>query len=85
MSMSIAEIHEAILALDLPDRVAVIQRGLEALDDADCNQQDDADVESAWREEFRRRINQIEHGEVQLVTREESDARVAALLAELQR
>ena len=83
--MSIAEIHEAILALDLPDRVAVIQRGLEALDDADFNQQDDADVESAWREEFRRRINQIEHGEVQLVTREESDARVAALLTELQR
>lgn len=53
MSMSIAEIHEAILALDLPDRVAVIQRGLEEFDDADCNQQDDADVESAWREEFR--------------------------------
>lgn len=42
-------------------------------------------IATAWRDEFRRRIDDIESGNVRLVDGEESEGRVRALLAELHR
>lgn len=51
-------------------------------DEGDSNA-DQADVDAAWRDEFRRRIDDIESGKVTLVSGEESEARVRTRLAEL--
>ncbi|MDR1152010.1 MAG: addiction module protein [Bifidobacteriaceae bacterium] len=40
-------------------------------------------IDTAWREDLRRRIDEIETGAVQLVGGEESEARVRTLLADL--
>lgn len=83
MAPDVAEIERALLALAPQDRAAVIHNGLLSLDNEGSIDGDQADVDTAWRDEFRRRIDDIESGKVKLVTGEESEARVRALLAEL--
>lgn len=81
MALEVAEVEQALLALAPQDRAAVIHSGLLSLDDSTDAAQ--ADVNAAWHDEFRRRINDIEDGKVTLVSGDDSEARVRALLADL--
>ncbi|RRJ87186.1 addiction module protein [Gulosibacter macacae] len=80
MSMNVAEVEQALLALDEHDRAAVIHRGLRSLDAEDANA-DQAEVDAAWRVELRRRIDDIESGKVELLDVDESHAQLRAELA----
>lgn len=86
MALEVAEVERALLALPPQERAAVIHQGLLSLDGAgqdDTADADQAEVDAAWRAEFRRRIDEVESGAVTLVSGDESEARVRALLAEL--
>ena len=80
MSMSVAEIEQALLALDQHDRAAVIHRGLQSLHPEDANVDQDT-IDAAWRIELRRRIDDIESGKVELLDVDESHAQLRAELA----
>lgn len=80
MSMNVAEVERALLALDQHDRAAVIHRGLQSLDDENPDSDQDS-VDTAWRGELRRRIDQIESGAVELLDLDESHAQLRAELA----
>ena len=84
MSMSVAEVEQAMLALDRRDLAAVIHRGIQALDEGDMHETQDS-VDAAWRDELRKRIDEIESGQVELLTGDEVDARISSLLSEFQR
>jgi len=74
MSLATDEITRA--AMTLPDR----QRA--ALADALWDSLDDqADVNAAWTSEISSRVDDIVNGRVELLTREEVHARIAASLA----
>lgn len=66
MSLTGAQVEQALLALDQSERAAVIHRGLQSLDKADAALPQDA-VDSAWRSEIGKRIDEIESGDVELV------------------
>lgn len=83
MALDVVEVERALLALAPQDRAAVIHSGLLSLDDVGGIDGDQAEIDTAWRAEFRRRIDDIETGKVKLVSGQESEARVRALLAEL--
>lgn len=80
MAVDVAEVERALLALPPHERAAVIHSGLLSLDDerADVSQED---IDAAWRDEFRRRIDDIETGRVDLVSHHET---VALALARLE-
>src|SRR5699024_2726211 len=80
MSMTVAEVEQALLALDQQDRAAVLHRGLRSLDADDANV-DQAEVDEAWRAELRRRIDDIDFGTVELLDVDESHAQLRAELA----
>lgn len=73
--MNVAEVERALLALEHHDRAAVIHRGLRSLDADDANM-DPHEAEAAWRTELRRRIGDIERGEVELLEVDESHAQL---------
>lgn len=85
MAPEVEEVERALLALAPNDRAAVIHRGLLSLEASDSPRTDQVEVDEAWRAEFRRRIDDIDSGKVALVSGEESERRVRALLAELRR
>lgn len=68
------------LALDEGERIAVAKRLLDSVPNEDDEQ---TDFGPEWHAAFRRRIDEIESGQVQLVSGAESRARARALLAEL--
>ena len=84
MSMSLAEVEQAFLALDRRDRAALIHRGLQSLDTEDA-QVDQAEVDAAWRGELRRRIDDIESGKVELLDADEVHAQIRAELAAMRK
>ena len=75
-------VYELGMELDVDER-AVVAHKLLASVDGEASDGDQVDVDAAWKDEIRRRIDEVERGEVQLVSGEESQARVRALLAEL--
>lgn len=75
-------VYELGLALDVDERTVVAHRLLASVHD-EASDGDLVDVDTAWTDEIRRRIDEVERGEVQLVSGEESQARVRALLTEL--
>ncbi|NLO72469.1 MAG: addiction module protein [Porphyromonadaceae bacterium] len=78
--MDVTEVERALLALDERDRAAVIHRGLRSLE----NEQVDVaqpEIDSAWHDELRRRIDAIESGNVQLLDVDASHAQLRAELA----
>lgn len=79
-----AQVEEALLALDRADRAAVIQRGLQSLD-TDAVSESQAEVDAAWRSELRRRIDDIESGKAQLLSVDEVFAEVDARLVKMHR
>ena len=82
--MTMAQVEEALLALDRADRAAVIQRGLQSLD-TDAVSESQAEVDAAWRSELRRRIDDIEIGKAQLLSVDEVFAEVDARLVKMRR
>ena len=88
MSPEVLDVERALLALAPQERASVIHSGLLSLEDDVLNEADaaqDTEIDAVWRDEFRRRIDDIESGRVELLSGEEVDARVQALLAELRR
>lgn len=79
MSMNVAEVERALLALDQHDRAAVIHRGLRSLD-AEDSKVDQGEVDAAWRTELRRRIDDIDSGKVELLEVDESHTQLRAEL-----
>ena len=75
--MDITDVERALLALDVRDRAAVIHRGLRSLENehADVAQ---PEIDSAWHDELRRRIEAIESGNVQLPDLDESHTQMRA-------
>ncbi|GAB3049744.1 addiction module protein [Sediminivirga luteola] len=80
MSKSAAEVEQALLALSQHDRAAVIHRGLRSLDGQDADVAQD-EIDAAWRAELRRRIDDVESGEAELLDVDESHAQLRAELA----
>jgi len=78
--MSLAEVEQAFFALDRRDRAALIHRGLQTLD-AEEAQGEQGEVDAAWRDELRRRIDDIENGKVELLDADEVHAQIRAELA----
>lgn len=81
MAPDVAEVQRALLALAPDDRADVIHSGLLSLDEASV-EPNQVEVDAAWRAEFPRRLDDTDSGRVALVSGEESEARVRALLAE---
>ncbi len=75
MSLTGAQVEEALLALDQSERAAVIHRGLQSLDSSDADLPQDA-VDSAWASEIDKRVGEIECGDVELVDLAKSHARL---------
>ena len=79
MEMTLAELIEKGFELPLADQYELASR---LLAHAEESTEDQAEVNAAWKTEFRRRINDIESGHVQLVDHDETvrqaRARVAA-------
>lgn len=82
MSMTMAQVEEALMALDRRDRAAVIHRGLQTLD-AESDETPQEEVEAEWRDELSRRIDDIESGRVQMLTHDEVFGRARAAIAAL--
>lgn len=78
--MNVAEVEQAMLALDKRDLAALIHRGIQALDESET-EASQAEVDVEWNAEFRRRIDEVESGQVELLTADDVDARVDELLA----
>ncbi|MGB4777270.1 addiction module protein [Microbacterium sp.] len=78
MALRADDVYEAGLKLASDERAAVAYRLLDSLPDDES-----VDFGAPWREIFRRRIDEVETGQVPLVSGRESQARVQALLAEL--
>lgn len=79
--MNVAEVEQALLALDERDRAAVIHRGLRSFEAEDADT-DQAEGDAAWRVELRRRIDDIESGKVELLDLDESHAQLRAGLVD---
>lgn len=80
MSMNVAEVEEAMLALDRRDLAAVIHRGIQALDHGDTESSQE-EIDAAWRDELAQRIDEIQSGKVEAVSADEVFGRVRAKLA----
>lgn len=68
-------IEEEALQLPIRDRAKLAHRLLESLDDISA-----ADAEQLWLEEAQRRAEEIDKGQVKLVSAEELERRVLARL-----
>ncbi len=79
MSMTMAQVEEALMALDRHEQVAILQRGIRNLDmrSEDLPQ---AEVEAAWRDELSKRIDDIRSGAVELLDFDESHRQIRAQL-----
>lgn len=81
MTLTAAEVEDALLALDPVERAAVIRRILRQLAEVEDDDVDQDEIAEAWRDELSRRIADIEDGKVQLLDFEESHAQLRAELA----
>ncbi|MFT3944993.1 MAG: addiction module protein [Ancrocorticia sp.] len=79
MSMTMAQVEEALMALDRHEQAAILQRGIRNLDtrSEDLPQ---AEVEAAWRDELSKRIDDIRSGAVELLDFDESHRQIRAQL-----
>ena len=78
--MTVAEVEQALLALNRHDRAEVLRRGIRSLGIDDAVDEEQAEVDAARRGEFRR-IDDIESGKVKLLDADESHAQLRAELA----
>jgi putative addiction module component (TIGR02574 family) len=77
MNSQIAELLKQALALPAEERATLAGSLLESLHEYPA----EAGTEEAWADEIKRRVEQIESGEVQMLSQEEVRRRLAARLA----
>jgi putative addiction module component (TIGR02574 family) len=78
MSRPLKQLEAEVLALSVPERAHLAQRLIESLDDN--AEEDPAQVERAWEEEIRRRIEEDRAGKAPLVPASEVFAEARARL-----
>ena len=81
MSFNVHEVEQALLSLNQRERAAVIQRGLDSLNFDVRSADTQHEVDSAWRTETLRRLDDIENGQLDLHDVEESHRQIRAELA----
>ncbi len=79
MTMTMAQVEEALMALDRREQAAILQRGIRNLDTRSEDLPQD-EVEAAWRDELRKRIDDIRSGAVELLDFDESHRQIRAQL-----
>lgn len=79
MSMTMAQVEEALMALDRREQAAILQRGIRNLDTRSEDLPQD-EVEAAWRDELSKRIDDIRSGAVELLDFDESHRQIRAQL-----
>lgn len=80
MAPEVAEVLESAKSLKREDLADLAYQLLRVLDE-DAEEVDQAAIDSAWRAEIRRRVDDIESGNVQLVSHEETVSLARAMLA----
>lgn len=78
MSEDVAELLKRALALPPEARAALAGSLLESLDEEPA----EAGVEAAWKEEIKRRIEDIDSGKVEMIPYQEVRRRLAARLSD---
>lgn len=78
--MDVAEVEEAMLALDRRELAALIHRGIQVLDPGDAEASQD-EIDAAWRDELAERIDDIQSGQVHTIPAEDVFARIREKLA----
>lgn len=81
MAQNVEEVLESAKSLTRDQMADLAYQLLRALDD-DVAEVDQVRVDAAWRAEFRRRVDEVESGRVQLVDHEQTVSDARALLAE---
>ena len=79
MTMTMAQVEEALMALDRREQAAILQRGIRNLDTRSDDLPQD-EVEAAWRDELSKRIDDIRSGAVELLDFDESHRQIRAQL-----
>ena len=79
MTMTMAQVDEALMALDRREQAAILQRGIRNLDTRSEDLPQD-EVEAAWRDELSKRIDDIRSGAVELLDFDESHRQIRAQL-----
>jgi len=74
-----AQVEEALMALDRREQAAILQRGIRNLDTRSEDLPQD-EVEAAWRDELSKRIDDIRSGAVELLDFDESHRQIRAQL-----
>lgn len=82
MPNSLKEIRKLVFALPTNQRLLLADEIYESVDAEDA--EDEAEVDAAWGEEIKRRLDEIDSGKVKLLSHEEvladMDAHIAAKL-----
>ena len=79
MTMTMAQVEEALMDLDRREQAAILQRGIRNLDTRSEDLPQD-EVEAAWRDELSKRIDDIRSGAVELLDFDESHRQIRAQL-----
>ena len=79
MTITMAQVEEALMALDRREQAAILQRGIRNLDTRSEDLPQD-EVEAAWRDELSKRIDDIRSGAVELLDFDESHRQIRAQL-----
>lgn len=73
--MTIEQLERQLLELPANERARIARRLIESLDDP-TDEVDEEAVETAWKVEIERRIEQMDRGEVEMIPAEEVFARI---------
>jgi putative addiction module component (TIGR02574 family) len=73
--MNIQAIEQEVLHLPIEDRARLAEKLLSSLDDLS-----EQEIEKLWFVEAQRRVAEIDNGTVQLVSAEEMESRIQAIL-----
>lgn len=80
MSLPLERLEAEALELPARDRARLAHRLIASLDEVSTNEEDAAEVERAWEEEIRRRLEEYRNGAVQPVPASEVFAKARARL-----
>ena len=75
--MTTEELERQLLELPADERARIARRLIESLDDPT----DEAAIETAWNLEIKRRIEEMDRGEVEMIPAEEVFARIRERLS----
>lgn len=73
--MTIEQLERQLLELPADERARIARRLIESLDDP-TDEVDEEAVETAWKVEIERRIEQMDRGEVEMIPAEEVFAKI---------